>query len=208
MEGAGEEEEEEEMMRMKMKTMKTKLVWEEAVVTSMEMEMVMEMEKGERREKVVRAVKVGKAVLVEEEEVLKGTSIHSNNMYGSIFTKIFTIVRRRTRRKRRGAQRQKLPNKPTDFQVRVHVLEARKLVGSGLNPVVKVACGKDMQQTSTQKGTNNPVFDEVSRLPGQPPRGALVCIIVYAALVVVPVIPRSLPHTRWTYSAKTTTNSV
>lgn len=72
------------------------------------------------------------------------------------------ISRRRARRKKRGGQRQKLPNKPTDFQVRVHVLEARKLVGSGLNPVVKVACGKDIQQTSTQKGTNNPVWDEVS----------------------------------------------
>ena len=51
------------------------------------------------------------------------------------------------------------------------MLEARKLVGSGLNPVVKVACGKDIQQTSTQKGTNNPMFDEVSGLPG------LLCLL-------------------------------
>lgn len=57
--------------------------------------------------------------------------------------------------------RHKLPNKPTDFQVRVRVLEARRLVGSVLNTVVKIACGKDLQQTSVQKGTDNPVFDEV-----------------------------------------------
>lgn len=57
--------------------------------------------------------------------------------------------------------RHKLPNKPTDFQVRVHVLEARKLVGTNLNTTVKVICGMDVQQTSTQKGTDNPVFDEV-----------------------------------------------
>ena len=63
---------------------------------------------------------------------------------------------------KKDGQQQKLPDKPTDFQVRVHVLEARKLVGSNPNPTVKVACGRHIQQTSTQKGTNNPVFDEVS----------------------------------------------
>ena len=61
----------------------------------------------------------------------------------------------------RGRHGQKIANRPADFQVRVHVLEARRLVGSGLNPVVKIACGKEMQQTSTRKGTNNPYFDEV-----------------------------------------------
>lgn len=69
-----------------------------------------------------------------------------------------------------------------DFQVRVHVLEARKLVGSGLNPVVKVACGKDIQQTSTQKGTNNPMFDEVSRLPW------LLCLVCINGSVYVCVM--------------------
>ena len=54
-----------------------------------------------------------------------------------------------------------MSDRPVDFQVRVHVLEARRLAGSGLNPVVKIACGKEMQQTSTQKGTNSPYFDEV-----------------------------------------------
>ena len=57
----------------------------------------------------------------------------------------------------------KLSNQPTDFQVRVHVLEARKLLGNGsINPVVKITCGKEVQHTSTQKGTINPMFDEVS----------------------------------------------
>ena len=58
----------------------------------------------------------------------------------------------------------KLPsNQPMDFQVRVHVVEARKLFGDGsVNPVVKVACGNEVQHTSTQRGTISPIFDEVS----------------------------------------------
>lgn len=74
------------------------------------------------------------------------------------------LLYRRKRRRKEASKRHKLPNKPLDFQVRVHVLEARKLVGSGLNPVVKVVCGKDIKETSTQKGTNSPLFDEVSTL--------------------------------------------
>ena len=58
------------------------------------------------------------------------------------------------------AQRQKVP---TEFQVRIHILEARNLVGGDLlNPAVKVACGKDHRQTTTKKGTQDPVFNEVS----------------------------------------------
>jgi hypothetical protein len=64
--------------------------------------------------------------------------------------------------KNRQAARSKLADKPTDFQVRVHVIEARKLPGGGLNPVVKVACGQQIKGTSSRKGTNNPFFDEVS----------------------------------------------
>ena len=30
-----------------------------------------------------------------------------------------------------------------------------------MNPVVKVACGKDIKETGTRKGTNNPYFDEM-----------------------------------------------
>ena len=71
-------------------------------------------------------------------------------------------VHRKARAKRKaGSQRGKLPNKPTDFQVRVHVHEARKLVGSGLNPVTKVLCGGEIRESSTQKGTNSPDFNDV-----------------------------------------------
>ena len=49
------------------------------------------------------------------------------------------------------------------MQVRMHFLEARKLIGGSLNPVVKVVCGKEIKETSTQKGTNNPFWDEVHR---------------------------------------------
>ena len=74
------------------------------------------------------------------------------------------IFRWKTRRQRHGRSGKKISERPIDFQVRVHVLEARRLAGSGLNPVVKIACGKEMQQTNTQRGTNDPYFDEVSGL--------------------------------------------
>lgn len=63
--------------------------------------------------------------------------------------------------RKKGSQRGALPNKPTDFQVRAHIHEGRKLVGSGLNPVTKVICGTEVQETSTQKGTNSPDFNDV-----------------------------------------------
>ena len=43
----------------------------------------------------------------------------------------------------------------------MHVLEARKLLGGQLNPIVKVVCGATIKETSSRKGTNNPLFDEV-----------------------------------------------
>ena len=46
-------------------------------------------------------------------------------------------------------------------QIRFHVIEARKLPGGNLKPVVKVQCGAVVKGTSVQKGTNNPIFDEV-----------------------------------------------
>ena len=44
----------------------------------------------------------------------------------------------------------------------MHILEARKLVGAAINPVVKIACGMEVKRTSSRKGTNSPFFDEVS----------------------------------------------
>lgn len=41
------------------------------------------------------------------------------------------------------------------------MLEARKLAGAGINPAVKVVCGKEIKGTGSRKGTANPFFDEV-----------------------------------------------
>ena len=41
------------------------------------------------------------------------------------------------------------------------MIEARKLVGAELNPVVKVSCGNQVKWTKPCKGTKNPIFDEV-----------------------------------------------
>ena len=49
------------------------------------------------------------------------------------------------------------------FQVRVHVIEGRKLAGVGINPLVKVTCGSEVKGTSSRKGTSSPLFDEVRR---------------------------------------------
>ena len=84
---------------------------------------------------------------------------------------------------KQSASRAKLPNRPTDFQVRwrdlsshyehtsvyftpclqvqVHILEARNLIGGEVNSVVKVLCGEEINHTTIQKGTNNPFWDEV-----------------------------------------------
>ena len=45
------------------------------------------------------------------------------------------------------------------------MIEARKLPGVNLKPVVKVQCGTVVKGTSVQKGTNNPIFDEVQYVP-------------------------------------------
>ena len=82
---------------------------------------------------------------------------------------------------RRMIARASLPDKQTDFQVRVlcfgalililcsffqirvHVIEGRKLAGVGINPLVKVTCGSEVKGTSSRKGTSSPLFDEVKR---------------------------------------------
>jgi len=45
--------------------------------------------------------------------------------------------------------------------VRVNVHEGRKLVGSGINPAAKVLCGGEVKESSIQKGTNDPDFNDV-----------------------------------------------
>ncbi len=43
----------------------------------------------------------------------------------------------------------------------MHIIEARKLEGGNINPVVKVVCGKVVKGTGSAKGTDHPFFDEV-----------------------------------------------
>ncbi|KAL5474945.1 hypothetical protein EMCRGX_G026978 [Ephydatia muelleri] len=53
-----------------------------------------------------------------------------------------------------------MPNKPIDFQIRIHIIEARKLEGEFVRALVKVAVGNVVKETSTKCGTNNPFWDE------------------------------------------------
>lgn len=89
----------------------------------------------------------------------------------------------RSKARQRSAARSRLPDKPLDFQVcttllqcgpgtiygvplscdqvRVHVIEARKLIGGQLNATVKIVCGGDIKESATKKGSNNPFWDQV-----------------------------------------------
>ena len=46
----------------------------------------------------------------------------------------------------------------------MHVIEARRLFGSNLKPIVKVACGHKIRQTDVRKGSSRPSWDEVGRV--------------------------------------------
>lgn len=48
------------------------------------------------------------------------------------------------------------------MQVRVHVIEARRILASGAEFLVRVAIGNDVQDTSSRRGTSKMFFDEVS----------------------------------------------
>ena len=93
-----------------------------------------------------------------------------------------SITCSRSKARQRSAARSRLPDKPLDFQVcttccsvdlvpycvplscdqvRVHVIEARKLIGGQLNATVKVVCGGDIKESATKKGSNNPYWDQV-----------------------------------------------
>ncbi|XP_078135621.1 myoferlin-like isoform X2 [Sander vitreus] len=60
----------------------------------------------------------------------------------------------------RAQNRQRLVDKPQDFQIRVRIIEARQLSGNNIKPVVKVhVCGQT-HRTRIKRG-NNPFFDEI-----------------------------------------------
>ena len=48
----------------------------------------------------------------------------------------------------------------------MRVIECRKLEGNNISPMVKVSCGSQFKKTSSRKGTNRPVFDDVSLFLG------------------------------------------
>lgn len=65
--------------------------------------------------------------------------------------------RKKRRRKRKGHG---LPNKPTDFQIRIKVVEGRQLSGSNINPVVRVTVGDQVKQTAVKRSTNRPYYNQ------------------------------------------------
>lgn len=67
------------------------------------------------------------------------------------------------KKKKRTARRGLLKNlstKPTDFQVRVKIIEARQLQGANIQPVCKVTVYNQQKQTRVKKSTNSPYFNE------------------------------------------------
>lgn len=47
------------------------------------------------------------------------------------------------------------------MQVNINIIEARKLVGVNINPVVFLRVGNQKKNTITQKSTNCPFYNEV-----------------------------------------------
>nr|XP_022342080.1 myoferlin-like isoform X4 [Crassostrea virginica] len=76
------------------------------------------------------------------------------------------IPRPKKKKKRRGnklGRRKLLENlstKPTDFQIRVKVIEARQLQGGNIQPVAKVTVANQTKQTRVKKSTNSPSWNE------------------------------------------------
>lgn len=66
----------------------------------------------------------------------------------------------RQRMTRSSQSRQRLANKPQDFQIRVRIIEARQLPGNNIKPVVKVNVSGQTHRTRIKRG-NNPFYDEM-----------------------------------------------
>ena len=63
--------------------------------------------------------------------------------------------------KKQTLDRASLSTKPQDFQLRVHMHEARNLVGGNLHPVANVSIGKQVKHTRVQRSTAKPKWEEV-----------------------------------------------
>jgi len=67
---------------------------------------------------------------------------------------------KKRRKKRRRGRQHNLPDKPTDFQVRIKIVEGRQLAGANIHPVVRVSLAKESKQTRVKSATNRPHYDE------------------------------------------------
>ncbi|XP_061186440.1 myoferlin-like isoform X8 [Saccostrea echinata] len=76
------------------------------------------------------------------------------------------VIPKPKRKKKRGnkmGRRKLLENlstKPTDFQIRVKVIEARQLQGGNIQPVAKITVANQTKQTRVKKSTNSPCWNE------------------------------------------------
>ncbi|KAM6163837.1 fer-1-like protein 4 [Rhynchocyon petersi] len=71
---------------------------------------------------------------------------------------VFSALKSRARGLARGDPFQL--SRAQDFQIRITVLEAQKLVGVNINPYVAVRVGEQRRVTATQRGTNCPFYNE------------------------------------------------
>jgi len=69
-------------------------------------------------------------------------------------------VKRKQKRRRKKRRTHNLPDKDTEFQVRIKILEGRQLPGGNINPTVRLTVGSELKQTQVKKSTNRPYFDE------------------------------------------------
>jgi len=73
-------------------------------------------------------------------------------------------VMRAEKKKLRSAKRKRrqhnLPDKPTDFQVRIKIIEGRQLPGGNINPTIRVSLGDEVKNTRVKHSTNKPYYDE------------------------------------------------
>nr|XP_005986843.1 PREDICTED: fer-1-like protein 4 [Latimeria chalumnae] len=75
------------------------------------------------------------------------------------------------------------------FQVTVNILEAQKLVGVNIDPVVYVKVGDEKKHTPTQKSTNCPFYNESFMFEFQEPREVVLDKIVEISVLHAKKIP-------------------
>ncbi|XP_072371523.1 fer-1-like protein 4 [Scyliorhinus torazame] len=76
-----------------------------------------------------------------------------------------------------------------NFQVTVNILEARRLIGVNIDPVVYVKVGDEKKRTATQKSTNCPFYNEYFVFEFQEPPAVLFDKIIEIIVVHAKIIP-------------------